>query len=136
MDRITDVKIISKFISPMDNKTYGIYETKFNGEKEFFVQNGDSIGVISHLMGESVNKCLLLVKKDVAEELNIAIDKLNEDKSPEIVLKATGKEIFNFLACESNKIAAYFNVDEEDLTFSQILDYYDSHKEITYALRK
>lgn len=36
----------------------------------------------------------------------------------EILFKVTGREMVNFLACESNKIANYFNIDEKDLTFN------------------
>lgn len=43
-----------------------------------------------------------------------------------IVFQATGKEIFNFLACESQNIANYYHVDWKELTLEQVMDYYNS----------
>jgi hypothetical protein len=76
MNRITNIKIISHFIN--DGKTYGVYTAKFKGEDKTFIQNEGSFGVVSHTVGEPANKCVSIIRDDVAEELKAEIAKIQE----------------------------------------------------------
>lgn len=75
MKRIADVKILSYYEN--DGIAYGIYLAKFHGDDKVFIQNGDSFGVICHFLNEPANKCVSIVRNDVANELKMAIEKID-----------------------------------------------------------
>lgn len=78
MKKITDVQILERFNSNLDGKIYGIYWAKFYGEGKLFVENNDTIAVVSHGLGEPATKCLVLIRQDVADELKACIRELDE----------------------------------------------------------
>jgi len=49
-------------------------------------------------------------------------------------IQGTGKDIFDLLVIYSKQISNYFGVDEEDLTFSQILEYFDTFNKREFGL--
>lgn len=64
--RITDINIIQQFTNNLTEKTYGVYQCKFNGEDRIFVRNGDKVYALTHLLEDSK---LLPVRDDVQREL-------------------------------------------------------------------
>ena len=74
---ITNFKVIEYFKTKNGNE-YGIYSANFNNEKKFFVQNGDSFGVICYFLNESVSKCLCIVTDNVKAELKDYIEKISK----------------------------------------------------------
>jgi hypothetical protein len=75
MNRITNLKVINRFTSNDDGKTYGEYSCDFNGEKKLFIQNGDSWGVVSHWWGKPVTECVNIIRSDVRDELILLLGK-------------------------------------------------------------
>jgi hypothetical protein len=73
MSRITDVQIIERFTSDLNGNVHGLYWARYKGDKKLFVENGDTIAVVSHFLGESADKCLNIINDDVAKELRQAI---------------------------------------------------------------
>lgn len=67
MNRVRDIQIINEF-SINSGLTYGIYSLMFKDERKVFIKNGDSIGVISHLLGEPASKCVNEIREDVKQE--------------------------------------------------------------------
>lgn len=59
-----------------DGKIYGVYSLDFNGEQKVFIRNGDSVGVVTHLLEKSANECVSLIREDVKKEF---LEKINQD---------------------------------------------------------
>lgn len=51
-----------------------------------------------------------------------------------IKMQGTGKDVFNLLVVYSPHIANYFGVDEEYLTFDQVLEYFDTFQKNEFGL--
>lgn len=51
-----------------------------------------------------------------------------------VKIQGTGKDIFDLLVIYSKQISNYFEVDEEDLTFSQVLEYFDTFQQKEFGL--
>lgn len=76
MSKITNLKIIKHFKSDSDNAIHGIYECDFKGENHVFIRHGGEVGVVSFWLGEPLNKCISIVREDIAIELADMVNKI------------------------------------------------------------
>lgn len=60
------IKTIKEFDA--DGVVYGVYDVEFKGRNQIFIRNGNSIGVITFCLGERADKCVSIVRDDVAKE--------------------------------------------------------------------
>jgi hypothetical protein len=66
MDIISEIQKITEFIN--NNITYGIYKVIIKGEQEFFIRNGNSVGVITFFFNKPADKCISIIRDDIKEE--------------------------------------------------------------------
>ena len=71
--------IFEHFISSLDNSINGLYEISLNGDRAIIFRNGDSWGVLSHLLREPVTKCMSFMREDRADIIEQAIEKYLKD---------------------------------------------------------
>ena len=63
MNTISEIKTIQEFTN--DSTTCGVYSLLFKGEQKIFIRNGDSIGVVSFLLGRSASQCVSEIRDDI-----------------------------------------------------------------------
>jgi hypothetical protein len=67
MSKISKVEKIQEFKN--NEIVYGVYSVVFNDKECVFIRNGDSVGAVSFLFGESASKCVHEIRNDVKQEL-------------------------------------------------------------------
>ena len=66
MGKISNIETIYEFTN--EGRTCGVYSVLFNGDKKVFLQNGDSVGVVSHYLGRPSSECVSVIRDDVKQE--------------------------------------------------------------------
>ena len=81
MDEVTVevLDIYEHFKAEFDNSINGLYKIKLNSTKAIVFRNGNSWGILSHYLGESVTKCMGFMRDDRIEIVEQAIEKYLED---------------------------------------------------------
>lgn len=68
------LSVYEHFISNINGLTNGLYKINVNGNIYTVFRNGDSWGVLSHYLREPVTKCMGLMRDDMIEVVEKAIN--------------------------------------------------------------
>lgn len=68
MSNFNSVEKIYEFTNRDSNSTCGVYLVDFKGKQRVFIRNGDSVGTVSHYVGEPVAQCVGEIRDDVKKE--------------------------------------------------------------------
>ncbi|SBW02505.1 hypothetical protein KL86CLO1_11657 [uncultured Eubacteriales bacterium] len=68
MNNFSKVETIYEFTNKDSGNTNGVYRVTFKGCEYVFVRNGNSIGKVSHYLGEPASRCVGEIRDDVKQE--------------------------------------------------------------------
>jgi len=66
MKDLTIIDVIKEF--QYEGRKYGVYSVHFEGKKEVFIMNDQSVGVVSFWLGSSASKCIDEIREDVKQK--------------------------------------------------------------------
>jgi len=70
--------VVYEFHNKDTDSRCGLYHVELDsGTKHYLLRNNDSVGAITHFLGEPASKCISIIRDDVKQEF---FRKLGEDK--------------------------------------------------------
>lgn len=72
--KVEVLAVFEHFKSNLDGSLNGLYKIELNNEKAIVFRNGDSWGVLTHFLGEPVQKCIGNLRDDRIKDVENAIN--------------------------------------------------------------